>query len=259
MMDSAIWNEDCAKGLDRIPDGSVDLVMMDPPYLLNTEGGGKFGTKNREYHGQLAPISEGIDMILFERIMAKCRAVNAYVWCNKAQMLDYVNWFLAHGCTWDLITWHKTNPTPLCSNKYLSDTEYVIYGRAKGVKLYGTYDTKRKWYVSGLNTADKKKWNHPTIKPLDIVQTLIENSTLPGDVVLDPFMGSGTTAVACKRSGRAYLGFEVSADHYATCMARIGAEGATGTLETWGRFRCRPTLTCSWGSHGCASTPALST
>ena len=40
MMDSAIWNEDCAKGLDRIPDGSVDLVMMDPPYLLNTEGGG---------------------------------------------------------------------------------------------------------------------------------------------------------------------------------------------------------------------------
>jgi hypothetical protein len=174
-------------------------------------------------------------MILFERIMAKCKAVNAYIWCNKAQILDYVNWFLDHDCSWDLITWHKTNPTPLCSNKYLSDTEYIIYGRARGVKLYGSYETKRKWYVSPLNTADKKKWGHPTIKPLDIVQTLIENSTLPGDVVLDPFMGSGTTAVACKRAGRAYLGFEVSVDHYATCMARIGAEGAKGTLESWGR------------------------
>ena len=209
--------------------------MMDPPYLLETCGGGAFGSFNRVYHGELAPISEGIDMILFEKIMSKTKAVNAYVWCNKAQILDYLKWFASHDCRWDILCWHKTNPTPTCNNKYLSDTEYIIYGRAKGVPLYGTYETKRKWYVSSLNTADKKEWDHPTIKPLNIVQTLIENSTLPGQTVLDPFMGSGTTAVACIRSGRKYLGFEMDPKHYDTCIKRTSAASAPRTsLESWG-------------------------
>ena len=203
-------------------------------------GGGAFGPDKRTYYGEITPFSEGIDMVTFERIMAKCKEVNAYIWCNKAQIFDYIKWFLDNGCSWDMITWHKTNPTPLCSNKYLSDTEYIIYGRAKGVKLYGSYETKRKWYVSPLNTSDKAQWNHPTIKPMNIIQTLIENSTLPRQTVLDPFMGSGTTAVACERSGRNYLGFEIDPGHYATAIKRIGSSQGQRTLDSiMGVQRCR--------------------
>lgn len=173
-------------------------------------------------------------MATFEKIMSKCKAINAYVWCNKAQILDYINWFLSHDCSWDMITWHKTNPTPLCSNKYLSDTEYVIYGRAKGVKLYGSYETKRKWYATSLNTSDKAQWNHPTIKPLNIVQNLIENSTLPGQTVLDPYMGSGTTAVACEKSGRNYFGFEIDPKYYETALKRIESSRGQRGIDAWG-------------------------
>ena len=174
-------------------------------------------------------------MTLFEKIMSKTKVINAYVWCNKAQLLDYINWFLAHDCSWELICWHKTNPIPTCSNKYLPDTEYVIYGRARGVPLYGSYETKRKWYVSPLNTADKAQWGHPTIKPLNIIQNLIENSTLPGQTVLDPFMGSGTTAVACVRSDRRYLGFEMEPRYYEKCIQRVsGASAPRTSLDSWG-------------------------
>ena len=135
----------------------------------------------------------------------------------------------------DILTWHKTNPTPLCSNKYLSDTEYILFFKEQGVPLYGTYETKRKWYATSVNVADKAQWCHPTIKPLNIVQTLIGNSTREGDVVLDPFMGSGTTAVACIRSNRQYLGFEMDPGYYDTCMRRIASASAPRTsLDSWG-------------------------
>ena len=177
---NTIYNEDCRIGLDRIPDGSVDLVIMDPPYKLGRHGGGSFGPANRPYRQEIEPLSDGIDDELLSKIVSKLKAVNMYVWCNKAQILQYLQWFAARGCNTDILTWHKTNPTPACNNKYLSDTEYIIYARDPGVKLYGSYETKRKWYVSPYNKADKDMWHHPTIKPLDITVNMVENSTWGG-------------------------------------------------------------------------------
>ena len=68
---------------------------------------------------------------------------------------------------------------------------------------------------------DKKNYPHPTIKPLNIVKTLIGNSTRPGDIVLDPFLGSGTTAVACMELGRKYIGFEINGEYFETAQRRI--------------------------------------
>ena len=172
-----VYNEDCRIGLDRIPDGSVDLVIMDPPYKLGRHGGGSFGPANRTYRNEIAPLSDGIDDELLEKIVSKLREVNIYIWCNKAQILQYLSWFDARGCNTDILTWHKTNPVPACNNKFLSDTEYIVYARDPGVKLYGSYETKRKWYVSPYNKADKDRWHHPTIKPLDITVNMVLNST----------------------------------------------------------------------------------
>lgn len=216
-----IYNKDCIEGLKELPDNSIDLVVMDPPYDLLKSGGGAFGYANRQYHSQIETMSQGITNDILEMILSKCKKVNAYIWCNKRQLRQYFDYLDDNGCMIDLLTWHKTNPTPSCGNKYLSDTEYLIYTREKGVKLYGTYETKRKWYVSSLNTADKKKYGHPTVKPLEIIKNLITNSSRGGDLVLDPFMGSGTTAVAAKLLGRHYVGFEINSDYYRIAEARV--------------------------------------
>ena len=225
MMDE-ILNMDCMEGLEQVPDDFVDLIVMDPPYELQTQGGGAFGNANREYHGQLSPISKGITNDVLDALCRKMKAVNIYIWCNKAQLRQYLDYFDDRGCSVDLLTWHKTNPTPTCNNKYLSDTEYCIFARDKGVKLYGSYETKRKFYVTASNTDDKKMYGHPTVKPLDIIRNLIINSSKEGGVVMDPFMGSGTTAVACKLTGRHYIGFEIDPKYFGIAKERIErAEG----------------------------------
>ena len=235
---NTIFNEDCSTGLDRIPNGSIDLVMMDPPYELGTNGGGAFGSDVKQYHSELEPISKGITDELLDKIVSKMRAVNLYVWCNKNQIYQYLRYFEDRGgCTMDMLTWHKTNPVPACGNKYLSDTEYCLFFREKGVKLYGSYETKHKYYVSSLNTNDKRMYDHPTIKPLDFVKALVGNSLPPKDaehipIVLDPFMGSGTTAVAAKQLGYDYVGFEIVEDYCNTAKQRIDATPIPGNAAT---------------------------
>ena len=230
-----IINGDCSTTLASVPDGSVDLVVMDPPYQLETRGAGAFGNANREYHGELTPISKGITTELLDAICSKMRKVNIYIFCNKAQLRQYIDYFDDRGCNIDLLTWHKSNPTPTCNNKYLSDTEYIVFARDPGVPLYGEYETKRKYWVTPVNAADKKLWKHPTIKPLDIVETLITNSTLPGQTVMDPFLGSGTTAVACARTDRDFIGFEIDPAYCDVCRRRIAEEGRMhcSGLDAW--------------------------
>lgn len=110
----------------------------------------------------------------------------------------------------DLLVWCKTNPTPQTNNIWLPDLEYCVYMREYGVKLNDGYDLKSKFYVSGANKSDKDLFNHPTIKPLELAKKHLLHTTQPNDIVLDCFMGSGTTAVACQETNRQYIGFEIS-------------------------------------------------
>lgn len=221
-MIDTIYNVDCMDGLKEVTDNSVDLVIMDPPYeFQSVKGGGRFGSKNEKYHSELVSISRGISNEVLDILIQKMKSVNMYIWCNKRQLRQYFDYLDDNGYMIDLLTWHKTNPVPTCSNKYLSDTEYLVFAREKGVKLYGSYETKRKWYVSSLNTDDKKRYGHPTVKPLDIIKNLVTNSSRGGDIVLDPFIGSGTTAVAAKLLGRHYIGFEIDPEYYKIANKRV--------------------------------------
>ena len=158
-----------------------------------------------------------------------CKHPNMYVFCSKDQLPQLFNFALQNKLSYDLLTWHKTNPVPTCNNKYLSDTEYIMFMR-KGANLYGTYESKRKYFVTPTNTEDKKAWGRPTPKPVNIIRTLIENSTQEGDLVLDPFMGSGTTAIAAIRSNRHYIGFELSEEYHKICQKRISVEAQQQSL-----------------------------
>lgn len=85
------------------------------------------------------------------------------------------------------------------------------------------------FYVSPLNVL-KSKFMHPTIKPLEFVQNQILNSTNEGEVVLDPFMGSGTTAVACKNLNRQFIGFEVDSKWHKIACDRLNNIQANGQI-----------------------------
>lgn len=216
-----IREQDALELLKSLSTKSIDLILTDPPYsFISTVGGGGFGSKNRTYHGELNPLSNGVSIEILDEMFRIMKRPNIYIWCNKAQILQYLNYFTDKKCNFDLLTWHKTNPVPTCHNKYLSDTEYLLYFR-KGAKLYGTYETKRKYWLTPANVEDKKKYGHPTCKPLNIIKQLIDNSTLEGDLVCDPYLGSGTTAEACKQLNRHFIGCDISPEYVNTAKIRV--------------------------------------
>lgn len=140
------------------------------------------------------------------------------------------------GCFWELFTWHKSNPIPTCNNTYLSDTEYCLIFREKGTNLYGSYETKSKYYISNINKEDKDKYLHPTIKPLEVVKNHIINSTNENDIVLDCFCGSGTTCVAAKETGRRYIGMEIDPEYYKIAKDRLNGITANGQTSIFTDF-----------------------
>ena len=217
-----IYNMDCLQGLRQIESGTVSLIVADPPYELQQHNGaGAFGRKNREYHQGIDHLQSGVSNEILEECLRVCKHPNMYVFCSKDQLPQLLTFALSHGLKYDLLTWHKTNPVPTCNNKYLSDTEYIVFMRGKGARVYGTYETKRKFFVQGVNSEDKRLYGHPTVKPLSIIRRLIVNSSLSGGVILDPYIGSGTTAVAALMEGRHFIGFEIDRDYYETALRRI--------------------------------------
>lgn len=217
---------DCLELLKDIPDDSVDLIIIDPPYDFTKSGGyysggGAFGNKNRNYHNELSDsnLVSDFDMTVLHEIKRILKKINLYIWCNKEQIKHYLDYF--NECNMELICWHKTNPVPTCHNKYLSDTEYLLFFREKGVPIYGSYETKKKYYVTPVNKADKEKYNHPTVKPLEIIQNLILNSSNEGDTILDCFMGSGTTGAACVNTNRNFIGMELDEQYFKIAQDRI--------------------------------------
>jgi DNA modification methylase len=186
-----IYNEDCLEGMRRMPDGCVDLVITDPPYLIGNQGGG-FWSKAAEgnhYNARgtrkgmekLGNIKDGFDDAILDELCRVMKKINLYVFCSQKQIQRYLDYFVnKRGCNWNLISWHKTNPIPACGNKYLSDTEFILFFREKGVRVYGTYETKRTFYVTLRNQEDNVRYNHPTVKPLNIIRNLIINSSEMG-------------------------------------------------------------------------------
>ena len=216
-----IYCMDCIEGIKQLPDKSVDLVVTDPPYLIKSMNGGGF-IKNRPYKKDLDnDLIKGFSESILDELCRVMKKINIYIWCSKEQIAWLLSYFQNKGANIDLLTWHKTNPTPACNNNYLPDTEYIVFAREKGVKIYGTYQTKKKYYITPINSKDKKLYNHPTVKPLEIIQNFIINSSLEGEIVLDPFIGSGTTAVACINTNRNYIGFEIDERYYKIAEKRI--------------------------------------
>lgn len=215
-----IYNIDCMEGLKLINDNSIDLVIIDPPYLLNINKVKNVSNMNK-YANDLLNLKDGFDLKVLDLLIQKMKKINIYIYCSKRQVKDLLNYFSNKNCNHEILTWHKQNPSPLINNNYLPDTEYILFFREKGVKLYGNYHTKRKYYISLTNKVDKQKYKHPTIKPLELIEYHIENSSKEGDLILDCFAGSGTTLVGAINKNRRYIGFEIDKNYYEIAKKRI--------------------------------------
>ena len=223
-----IYLGNCLDLMKEMPDNSVDLICTDPPYQFETRGSGFH--KKRDYYDEIADkgLAKGIDESFLVEMNRVMKATNIYLFCNKNQLRMYFNFYKDKNC--DLLVWRKLNPIPVVCNKYLSDIEYVFFARDKGVCLGGDYSTLSKVYTSNVNRKDLNTYGHPTIKPLPFVQRLIINSTKEGDLVLDPFAGSATTAVACIKERRHFICFELNKGYYDMACKRIDDERRQLTL-----------------------------
>jgi site-specific DNA-methyltransferase (adenine-specific) len=226
--------------IKQIPDKSVDLIIIDPPYEIHSiEGGGML--KEKRIQNMMNELNHkgldlGINTNIFDELLRVLKVPNIYIWCNKIQIPMYLNEFVnKRGLLFDIIVWNKTNAMPLCGSKYLTDSEYCLYFR-KGVKLNTTYDTAKTVYQLPINIDDKNQYDHPTIKPLQIIKNLIINSSNENDVVLDCFIGSGTTAVASKELGRQYIGIEIDEKWHKIAVDRVNGINARGEVSLFADF-----------------------
>ena len=215
-----VYNMDCMEAIKLLDDNSIDLVVMDPPYLLNLNKIKNTSSINN-YANELMGLKDGFDLKVIDMLIPKMKKINMYIYCSKRQVKDLIEYFINKDCNYEILTWHKQNPSPLINNNYLPDTEYVIFAREKGVKLYGNYHTKRKYYISGVNQIDKKKYKHPTIKPLPFIENHIINSSKEGELILDCYCGSGTTLVGAIKTNRNFIGFEIDKTYYEIAKQRV--------------------------------------
>ena len=193
----AITLGDSYKLIKDIPDNSIDLVIIDPPYLFDNFGGGCFGNDRKKSRKELEKIRNGFDYSIIQELKRVMKKTNIYIFCSKAQLRDYFNIFAEENI--DLLIWHKTNPIPAISNNYLSDLEYCFFARERGVQVHCIYETSSKLYESPMNKKDKEKYWHPTIKPLTLIKKLILNSSKEGDIVLDCFSRKWNNLCSLKR------------------------------------------------------------
>lgn len=225
---------DCYEIIKNIPDKSIDCIYVDVPYLYKQGGSGNSRIANqvKKMKKELEDneIYNGFDYNIFNDFKRIMKNVNCFIWCSKEQIFPILKWWQENSdCTYQILTWNKTNPVPMCNGNWLSDIEYCLYFN-RGTKLNDGYELKSKWYISPLNQSDKEKFNHPTIKPLNLVERHLKHATQENDIVLDCFCGSGTTCVACKNTNRRYIGIELNPKWHKVAVDRLNNIQANGQM-----------------------------
>lgn len=210
--------------MKKIPDNSIDLIVTDPPYKTIT-GGDSNGKNSIRPKGMLSGnrklFTHQNDIKPEQWIPELFRILkdntHCYIFTNHLNMKIMLNeaekaGFKLH----NILVWEKNNCTP--SQFYMKNCEYILFlrkGKAKWINDIGGSKTVHQF----KNVIGNKL--HPTEKPVDLMQFYIENSSQEGDVVLDPFMGSGSTGVACLNTGRNFIGIELDDEYMDVARERI--------------------------------------
>ena len=241
-----IYNEDCLTGMQRIPDGSVDCIICDLPYgVLNLEWDSVIPLEPlwEQYKRVLKPT--GV-VVLFgtEPFSTKLRMSNLkwfkydYIWvkdqaanfasCRRVPMKyhEVISVFYNKGITYNMPFLHKIKPIKNGRRSKQGTSNQYSGGDTSYMQDEAGFNESVLYYSNVSNSASI----HPTQKPLDLIRFLVLTYTNEGDTVLDNCMGSGTTAVACHREKRHFIGFELDKGYFDKAVNRIKLEQQQQTL-----------------------------
>lgn len=236
-----IYQGDCIELMKEIPDNSIDLILTDPPYNISKENDNRDRSKlNSPIMRRESPLKydfgnwdnmtrEGFIEFTKQWLKECCRILKdggtLISFFNKED-ISLLGWEgKQYGMrTRTIFTWCKSNPVPSFRKvNYLSATEYIYVG-SKGTKAW-TFNFKMqkemKNYMITANGSSYKETTHPTEKPLILIKHLIEIHSKEGDTILDPFIGSGTTAISSIQTKRKYIGIELSKEYCDIANKRI--------------------------------------
>jgi len=196
---------DCLEHLKEIPDNSIDCIITDPPYGIGESQG-----KNATRRGVCKPTDYGYSN--WDAQPPSKHYFNEIIRTSKEQIIFGGNYFeLPPSSCW--IVWDKEN-----GNDDFADCELAWTSFKSAVRIF-----HYRW--AGMLQGDmrhKEKRCHPTQKPLPLMKWIVEKYTKEGDTILDPFMGSGTTGVACKMLNRNFIGIEIDETYFKLAEKRIG-------------------------------------
>ena len=220
-----IYNENCLDGLKRVDNNSIDMLLTDPPYNISVKNNFKtmgrngidFGKWDKEFN-----LTNWIGLAV-SKIK---KGGNVVIFCDWKMITYIVDELTEHNCDIkDMIRLVKNNPMPRNRDRrFIVDYEVAVWAVKKGKwtfnRISDTYERPEvKCNITSPN--EKKITKHPTQKPLSSIEHILLRLSNEGDAILDCFMGSGTTAVACINTNRNYIGFELDKDYYNSSLERI--------------------------------------
>ena len=253
----ALWRNrvitgDALAHMSLIPDGSIDLILTDPPYGLGKDYGNN--SDKLEEQDYLAWTQEWIVSALpklkpngslyifltwrfspeiFVMLKQHLTMLNEIIWDRRVPSMG--------GGIRRYSSVHDTVGFFVQGRDYYFDLDAILIPydavtkKARSRKIFECskllelgYNPKDVWSVSRLHRECPERAEHPTQKPLEIIERMIKASCPPGGVVFDPFMGSGTTAVAAKRCGRDFAGFELNPEYCQVITSRLEALALSG-------------------------------
>lgn len=216
---------DPTTGLASLTDGSVDHVICDPPYEAEAH------TKQRRVKrgNNDGPLS--FEPLSFElrvesaKEMARVTRRWVVIFCQVEAAMLWREALVSAGLVYRRTgIWVKPDGMP----QYSGDRpgmgyESLVICHAPGRSRWNGGGRHGVWVENKIGPGDRQRTGHETQKPLVLMEALVRDFTDPGDLVCDPFAGSGTTGVACKRLGRSFLGWERDAGYHAIATKRIEA------------------------------------
>ena len=221
-----LYKDDCLNVFKNIADNSIDLICTDPPYKVTSYGcSGTAGGMIKKDLTMRGKVFENNSISVkdyapeFYRVLKD--GSHMYVMTNHINLIEMLNTFTEVGFHFiKNLIWDKGNK--IMGRFYMSQYEYVMFfrkGRGIQIRNCGTSDILR--YQNKKTIGEDGVNLHDTEKPVALMRCLIENSTDEGCVVLDPFMGIGSTGIACKECNRDFIGVEIDEKYFEIAQHRI--------------------------------------
>ena len=213
--------------MKSIPDNSIDLIVTDPPYKTTSRGSaGNSGRMLQKQINKDGNVFKHNNVKIsdyaceFYRILKN--GTHCYVMTNHKNLIEMLSEFTKAGFIFTKsLIWEKGNK--IMGQYYMSQFEYILFfrkGKAKKINYCGTSDIIN---IPNIKQKDENNKNlHDTEKPVELMSILIENSSKESDIVLDPFMGIGSTGIACKNLNRKFIGMELDKGYFKIAKDRIG-------------------------------------